>query len=335
MKKIGLITSYHGNYGSVLQCYATKKTIEKKGYVCDVIYEKYAGFEKIRHIIYRLFLIIVYSLFVPGFCFRYFRARKAAKMHRGAMEKDSFKMVDFFVNTSLKPKGYSYSCLKKLADKNAFDFFICGSDQIWNCNNGQVSPFAFLQFSNADKNIALSPSFGSSSIPYYCRKTIRKYLSKFQKNKITVREESGRDIIEHLSKFVPQVMPDPVNLLSRDEWSDFANNSSFLYKDYALLHFLNKPSFDALKLIEEYSKEGKRFIAIGYNRSSFLNFDGVIFINGAPFDYLWLIKNADYILTDSFHTTQFSILFSKPFLTFDRKYDSGVKSQSSRIQFIV
>ena len=110
--KIGLVTFFSNNYGSALQCYATKKFLQKNGCECDVLYEYSYGYEKLESRIKYLSKIALCSLLYRDFA----KNRKEIKRseRKAALSKKSKFRIDWFCETVLQPKGLEYNLLNDL-----------------------------------------------------------------------------------------------------------------------------------------------------------------------------------------------------------------------------
>lgn len=194
---------------------------------------------------------------------------------------------------------------------NEYDYFIAGSDQIWNPHwiNGYVE---FLQFADKKKRISYSASFGVRGIPQEKRKDFSRYINGMEY--ISVREQAGAEIVKDLCRFDVPVLVDPTLLISKDEWSAIAERPWWLGKDrYLLVFFLGD-------LSEHESRECER-IAKNYNLKiiNLLDKNNLDCYTSSPEEFLYLIKNASIVFTDSFHATVFSIIMNTPFVNFNRK----------------
>ncbi len=127
-------------------------------------------------------------------------------------------------------------------------------------------------------------------------------------------------------------MIDPTLLINKKVWEQMVSNINELEEEkYILAYFLDVPSEIALKIIKQLQeKYSCKIICIPYKHSEF-NFSNFKYLNGVgPLEFIWLVKNASFVCTDSFHGTAFSINLNKNFLTFKRNYGSAT-DQSSRI----
>lgn len=203
--------------------------------------------------------------------------------------------------------------------KNQYDFFIVGSDQVWNPHFIKDSTLFFLPFAYPQQRIAFSASFGIHTIPHTLQETYRKYLSGFAS--ISVREESGADIIKHLLNKDVLVLPDPTLLLSSEQWKEIAIVPSLPKESYLFMYFLDPPNAETLKWIKQTAASNHLKIANindYHNEKTFIS---------SPDEFLGYIMAAGLICTDSFHGTVFSILFKRPFIVFKRNDKIGMYSR--------
>ena len=131
---------------------------------------------------------------------------------------------------------------------------------------------------------------------------------------ISVREQAGAEIVQDLCGFDVPVLVDPTLLITKDEWSSIAEKPWWLEKDkYMMVFFLGGMS-------EQESMECNK-IAESYDLKivNILDKDNLDYYTSSPEEFLYLIKNASIVLTDSFHATVFSIIMNTPFLNFSRK----------------
>ena len=326
--KIGLVTFFRDNYGSELQCYATKTFLEKNRYECDVIYEYCYGLDKIKKRFKSISKIALYSILYRGFAKNRKNINKSIKLSGNSLTKESRFYLNWFCETVLCPRGLEYGLLKDKRFTNEYDYFIAGSDQIWG-GGYLVQPFMFLEFVPDKKKIALCPSFGTDTIKKFNRKHFKKSISKF--SRLSVREKSGQKIIAELTGREVPILSDPVMLLDADEWHDFAKNSSVKHQKYIFAHFLGIPYEYIIQFINQIALEfDLNIICFANNYSVYDTLKAYTFVDGTPYDYVSLIENASFVFTDSFHTSHFSIIFNRNFYTFERNYGHENK-QSTRI----
>lgn len=327
-KDIGLVTYYKENYGSILQCYATKKYLEQKGYNCHVLYEKYDtrqfGVVRAKNIIFHVYNSLRYK----GYFSQYMAMRKSMKKEKGYLTRSACDLQNEFVEAMLNPQGLTWKELHVIATCDDYIAFIAGSDQIWNASI-HINPIYFLRFAPKYKRIALAPSFGINSIPAYNKKAVKAGLEGFER--IAVREQTGEEIICQLSKVPTIQVTDPVFLLDVNQWKSFADSVNTSSKPYIFVHFLSEPGKDTICEIEKFSnRTNTEVVCFSYSYEEYSIFSKMTHLDGGPQEYVALIHDASYICTDSFHSSVFSIIMHKRFYTFPRKH-LHTSSQSSRI----
>lgn len=321
MRKIGLVTFFENNYGSILQCFATKTFVESLNYKCDVLSE-YNPKRLIRKIITKLRLCTK-SFFYCEFRKEYIKRAKAHGTGSQNLCLESKNLLDAFVKRYLSPVEYHNNS----AWKREYDLFMTGSDQIWD-STYLFEAFSFLMFASRQKRIALAPSFGTSEIPKYNQRALRKALAGF--DYISVREETGVNIVKKYSNAKVCRIADPTFIYDADEWRGFAKDGAVISQKYVLVHFLNEPNEVALESMSWLSEQlNIDVVAIGYRHDSFNRLKRFVFKDGGPWDYVSMIDKAEYVITDSFHSSLFSINFNKRFFVFHRNYLAS--KQTSRI----
>lgn len=326
MNKVGISTVYTGyNYGSALQAYSVKRILNKIGYE-SVIFKLAGSVIPGRDVRLRKILCIAVRMLL-----NFKLAKKIIGVYGDSMSanflSDTVSAYHNFFDEQLKIENITWAQLKSKANGDEFCAFFCGSDQIWKADTFYVDPFYYLRYAPKHKRIAFAPSFGRAEIPKYNRNIIRKYISGIPR--LSVREESGAEIIESLlGKKVP-VLIDPTLMLSLEDWGSEFDLKSIIDGKYILAYFLNEPSKNTKKQIRNLAKQKKlKIIGIPYafKDESFID---LVYAAG-PIEFLKLIRNADVVCTDSFHGTAFSLNFKVKFYTFERNYGkAGV--QSTRI----
>lgn len=210
--------------------------------------------------------------------------------------------------------------------------FISGSDQIWNAWYN-FDPFYFLDFAGNVKRIAYASSIGTNTFPPTIEKEIKTLLEKF--TYIGVRESTAKDYLNNLLEVghVIQVL-DPTFLLSAAEWESMIIRPNIDLPNRYIFTYLignNKEYIHQMNIIKEKSKIADIVYIVpaeGINRK----FPNAMNIKGLnPLEFVYLIRHASLVCTDSFHATALSINLSKEFIEFIRFNNQDVKSQNSRI----
>lgn len=332
MKKIGLAVCYDTkNFGSQLQVLATVKIIEELGYESEIIQYK-------KKITPMFVLQTIPRLFNVSFV----KAKLAAKNKNREVEKHAeiAKLVAVrnkrfanFVNVYFSKQLRKYAGWETLVREagNNYDAFLCGSDQLWLPNN-LGSHFYTLEFAPDNKpKIAYATSFGVSEIPSRYRTGFAKFLKRFQA--LSTRELAGQKIIKELAGKDAQVVCDPTLLFDAEGWSKMVQDRRVVDEPYAFCYFLGTNE-EHRKAAEEFKKNtGLKLVTCPFLDNFVegdMNFGDIQMFDMDSADFVNLIKHAEYILTDSFHGSVFSILHHKQFLTFNR-FNAGANSRNSRI----
>lgn len=316
MLKVGIITlNGYFNYGNRLQNYALQKflkNINANIYPETVLYEKFNL--KLEEKLTRYVNIRNYILNKNGF--REFI--NSGKYKLDIIREYNFKKFsDKYINSI-----FDYEVKPDL--NNKYDYFIAGSDQIWNPNYTNLKN-EFLQFADRNKRIAYAASFGVSEIKTDKIEIVKKGLEGI--DYISVREQAGAKIVKDLTgKDVP-VLVDPTLLLTAEEWEKVMDRPVW-YRDekYILVYFLSKLPDKTRNDIKNLAEKYKLKIIDLMDR------ENIDYYCSPPSEFLYLIKNCSLMYTDSFHGTVFSILNKRPFVTCSRE---GGMNMDSRIDTLL
>ena len=317
MKKVAIITRHSvANYGSILQSYATQKAFENLGFECFIINyskEEEKGLNLAKTLCYNskkwsknLFTRIVYSIIQTP---NYFVAYKKFEKFRAHLLNQTIEYTSFEDLKSNPPIA---------------DIYCTGSDQVWGkIGRDKIDKTYFLEFvPENSKCISYAASIGTSSISQEMVKYFQKYLKKY--GKILVREKSAVDILEKIGFKNTEMVLDPTLLLDCNQWENLTTIKPS-NKKYILVYQLHDN-----KKMEIYCKRMSKILGLKLIRicpsfqSLFRTGNGVLL--PTPSEFLSYIKNAEYIITDSFHGTVFSIIFNKEFV------DIMPKDTSTRIE---
>lgn len=214
---------------------------------------------------------------------------------------------------------------RKLGDK--YDYFLVGSDQVWNPNYGWLNSIDLLSFAKNKKRISISASYGVSEIPEEYKTNAANELKKFKM--ISVREDKGKELTEKItSRKDVEVLVDPTMLLSADDWNRFAKKPKALRsaKPIVLKYFLGGLSKEKDEIIQKIADENNCQVIDVFDKSS-------RFYACGPSEFLYLEKNAFLICTDSFHSSVFAIINERPFVIFDRQGNHA--KMNSRLETLI
>ena len=331
MKKIGLVSVHNPNYGSMLQTYALHTFLTTHGIENEIIlYSKKKDWKQFVRL-FNLPLVGMKSriVFRDLYCKLFYPAIKK-QLEERIVKFDGFKRKYFHFSKNYV--GWN----ELVTANNDYDTFIIGSDQVWNPINIGTDFFNLL-FTNDDKfRISYASSFGVSSIPStQIKKTVR-FLDRIQC--LSTREIAGVKIIKDLTGRDAQLVCDPTLLIDRGYWDELKGEEKFIKEKYIFCYFLgnNPPHRDFANRFKE--KTGYKLVALQLLDElvlSDIEFADIKPFNVSPSDFINLVANAEYVLTDSFHGTIFSLLYHKPFFTFSRFESSNKISTNSRIESLL
>lgn len=334
--KIGLCIKFNNhNYGSQLQSFAMINYLKKQGYDFEII--DYKKNKNINYVLVMSTKFLLNRVFRNDVCellkkkFFYLKNRDFRKKDSIRYNKFSGFIKENFIDVN-QVNGY-----KKLVDcSSKYDIVISGSDQLWS-PGGLTSNFFNLQFCvQGVKRVSWASSFGVSKIPSYQIKRTKDYLYKM--DCISVRENSAAKIIfDLIEKNVP-VVCDPVMMLTISDWNDLIPNDVIINKKYIFTYFLGDNP-EQRKFVTEFAQNNNLIIVMLPHLDQFIpsdeSFGDYKPYDVGPTEFLNFIRNAEYIFTDSFHGTVFSILNHKKFLVFNRYSVDSKVSKNSRIDTIL
>lgn len=342
-QKVGCVVIIHpgqNNYGTSLQGYATIKKVADLGYDYEIIkYKKKKSFI--------IFMKNLIGYIRSGGIEKYFYRRnkkKELKNHREYRETRSVRTaaVDKFKCRYFDSVSHIYNGYDALQKGSVnYNVIFVGSDQVW----GPLSLYTgFYNLLFVDKSVpkfSYASSFGVADIFPWQRKGVAGFLELM--DMIGVREQRGKEIVEELTDKEATVVCDPTFLLTKDEWMDSIQsweNERGGKKDYGLtepyiLTYVLGEREDVREEIKKLRKEsGLKVVNLPHIDNYHAMDDTLGDINlydVDPFDFIRLIDCANYVVTDSFHGSVFSILMHKKFITFYRKPQSEKGNTNSRI----
>ena len=315
--KVAVITRHAiTNYGSLLQAFATQQVIETLGHECEIINyvrddEFYAKHEKTllerkpdwnRNPIKKMI---------------YLALRQPESIASGKrFEEEQLKYLHL-------TKKYT-SPEELLEDKPVADVYMTGSDQVWGpVENGTYDSSYCLSFTdNSDKRIAYAASFGRTEMTGEIEKFAKKWLRQYCH--IGVREDSAVSILNRIGIDSVQVL-DPTLLLNSTFWSKIAK--PIKEKKYILVYQLHND-----KRVGVYAAQVARALELPLIRvsTSFhqIGREGKFIWCPKIGEFLSYIKNAECMITDSFHGTAFAINFNTPFVEVLPNNKTGTRNLS-------
>ena len=322
MKNIAILTITDGqNYGNRLQNFALQEVLKKKGYNVETIkritFRDSAG-DSI--IVQHLKNTLKRILGRPTTEHSLLRKKRFSKFNL-----DNIMFSNYILHDNI--------CPSDLDDK--YDYFVIGSDQVWNAGFRIIREDIknhLASFASKEKRIAYAASFGTDKIATGYEQFFKDELPKFKA--ISVREETGLHIVEECGAKA-EVVLDPTMLLDVKEWLNFARKPVYVKeKHYIVTYFLGGRDNNVKEYIEQIA-DNRIVYNLDIESASEDMIDSKDVFSTTPDEFVWLIANADCVLTDSFHATVFSILFNKPFCVFERKVINESYKIGSRIDTLL
>lgn len=295
MKKIGIMTFHNAmSYGAVLQAYALQTTLHNIGgeaeiidYVCEDIYNAHVRIlPKTKNWKFNVKMLLMGR--------KRYQWREHLKVFR-----EKYLVMSRPVNKDT---------VKNLAKD--YEKFVAGSDQVFNTVCTGVDRTYFLDFVPDEKKYTYAASFGVDTLKNEDKKEYEKYLKGFQK--FSIRENTGCQIINDLLNRDAECNIDPTFLLQQEEWDKVVIEPK-KRKPYILMFSVLKP----LSMIDYALNLGKEkgLDVLYLENYTFPKKKGLKYIGPVnPAEFIGLIKNAEYVVTNSFHGMAFSIIYKKNFI---------------------
>lgn len=302
--KIGILTMQRvKNYGSFFVAYCLKKNLEKLGH--EVVFVDYKKEKPVEKSIKDTF---VFSIM-----------RKVYHIFRGlfGIKNDMEKKSDDFLKRYDKEFWKKLGLSKCAQYRSKVDLLIIGSDEVFNCTqrgrNVGYSRELFGKNHQAKRLISYAASFGNTTLEklekYHIKTEIAQMLKEF--NEISVRDKNSYHIVNKLINKKPIFHIDPVFTWDLDEELPKIHK-----KDYIVVYaYRNRITNEEQVAIKEFAKKHQKELVTLGTVQEFCD----TYIPASPFEALAYIKNADYIITDTFHGTIFSAKYNKKFATIIRE----------------
>lgn len=301
MKKVLFITRHAvPNYGSILQAIASVEYFRLNGIEAEVL-DYVPQNEKPE------------NLYIPMLASSRFSNYRFLKGVYTLIRRPDFKIMgEKFreYQKNLLPLTKEYNHLDENSELVKYDAYITGSDQVW----GKIAldPYDkhyFWDFIKDDNIFSFSASFGKTQYSKEELEVFEELLKKYRG--ITVRENTALDILKKMNIYNAKQILDPTLLVEKKYWNSFA--SSCMKRDkYIVVYQIHDN-----KEMNVYAKKMEKYLGIPLirvsNSFSHIIRNGKLVYLPTPEEFLGLIRSAEYVLTDSFHATVFSILFERNF----------------------
>ena len=339
----------YNNYGTLLQAYSLQKKLDELGaesaILCDRDILIQAKLSRSQNSYYQavypalnthseqyakdqttsLFLRLAHIALHPRRILRAVQIRFCKKRYHSPYTR-SQTLYEEFKNDYLNI--FSKDFYKNIDSLNqVFDAFIAGSDQIWSVSEQDFNPYYFLDFVQKPK-IAYAPSIGTTFLPTDKAEQIKMLLSDF--SAISVREQDTAKQLSELLHRKVEWVADPTLLHNSQFWSAFTAGIPVRKKPYLLCYFLENKDW-YFSYAKQLAKQLHLSIVLLPNKWDFLSSAYVVRKGVGPKEFVSLIQHAEFVLTDSYHGSIFSLIFNRNFLHLLRFSDDDKRSQNIRI----
>ena len=313
-KKVGIVTLYSNNFGSCLQAFALYACIKDMGYAPTLIRYRCVGgnekdtfLQKLSHIPFKTLLYVLFSkrqIQKRKSCFNRFRSTMFTFTEKEYLNNDERKELN-----------------------NQFDVFVCGSDMMW-CEVFEKDwEQYFLRFVSENKRVAYAPSFGVNQISDRNYQRCLEFLSGFPSSRLSCRDIMGVQMIREKFGLNAHHVLDPTMLFDKNQWNGIIGDKSRLIsKSYVLTYLFggtDRGRRDILKQVRGWD--------IGKLKSIDVKDKNAIKKPIGPFEFVRLFRDAEFIITDTFHGLMFSLIFEKPFVVLTREDGVHWTKYSDRI----
>ncbi len=230
-----------------------------------------------------------------------------------------------------------FSSKSDLHDKSdQYSAFLVGSDQLWLPSNIAADYYTLNFVKDGIRRISYATSFGVSCLPSKQEEQAKAFLPQI--DYLSVREKSGQTLIKKMTNLDAAVVCDPTLLLTAEEWLAIQKKERFIEEPYIFCYFLGNNKFARESADMLRKKTGYKIVALqhldAYVKSD-CGFADIAPYDVDPADFVNLIRNAEYICTDSFHGTVFSVINNKKFFSFRRFVENTTMSTNSRLDSLL
>ena len=314
--KIGIITFHSAhNYGAVLQAWSLQEYLKQQGHEVEIVNLRLPVIDKLYWLANKTNRKVSEKEFINQLANgAYYKARCAAYRVLDPARSEKYHKFEHFIHHKL-PVTREFNTYVDLLNADLhYDALIAGSDQIWNATMMKgISPAYFLQFANEDAlRISYAASIGTEEIPPQFKLLFERYLRNF--DSISVREKKARQEVMKLTDKPVDLVADPTFLLQREDF-DKLKKAPRKKGKYIYVHnvHLKRVDEDLNSVVEEMSKRLGLPVIHNWNQKVFSNEAG--HFPGGIEEFLGLVSDAEFVITNSFHCTVFALIYQKNFIT--------------------
>ena len=308
MQNIGVVTYSNtiDNYGQVLQYLATQEFLKEFDCECFLLRcaeKKIPLWKRLIRPVYLFMKRLVCRNKMDAISIQKGKVIRSWHSVSDKMEKKHPRYFEEFRRKFFKIIEDDGSYFKN----NKLDAFCVGSDQTWS-----ESPyFYYLEFAPKDcVRFSIAPSIGHKPVTSEFVNNVRNALTAF--SFITVREKSGLELCQKAGRSDAHLVLDPTFLMSAEKYQSFASSLE-KKRPYIFLYLLGADI--SIKVEDVFAFAEKNNLDVKYVASQGRN-DDFPKIYAPVEDWLSLMANADYVMTNSFHGTALSIIHHKKFMVF-------------------
>ena len=302
------------NFGSMLQTFATQRVIESMGYQAEVLdfvpdgmTFKRGCWPKNDSPVWKKLIKLIPLIICNTF---------------------EFTVLNRFIRCYINVSDKQYGCYKDILDSiPRADVYLSGSDQVWNTQNNNpqddLKAYYLAFVPEGKRRVAYAGSFGKNSFSNEETIVIRDYLARY--DSISVREDEGLNILQDFGINNGVLVLDPTLLLRAEEWTELFASKRTPKTGYVLVYNLNRNPL--IKSIAKAVAKEKRLGIVNFADS----FDFIVGaknrIGNTAEDFINYVSHADYVVTDSFHGTAFSVIFNRQVIVVKApRYNTRIES---------
>lgn len=294
--KVGIVTlPLMANYGGILQNWALQQVLIRMGHQPLTLHRRWPATSKGT-------LRAAFAQFITD----YMRVSWYSDKQVYASRKAPGLMEQFISSQIIRSDEFSVYT-RKMLRREQINALVVGSDQVWRRGYNVFSQEMFLRFTKRERirRIAYAASFGTDTpaYPWWLRILCKRYLHRF--DAVSCREYEATSFCRDTFKVKAETVADPTMLLARKDYEELCKDIAPHDHKYVMAFMLDANE-EKKAFVEKVAKEkGLKVIYVA---------DGARLEYSIP-QWLAFIRDAGYVVTDSYHGTVFSLIFQKQFVT--------------------
>ncbi len=331
---IGLCLKYEAtNYGSKLQALATVRIFDRLGLDYQIIHYKKAGLWFKLKALSRIFNATFRQDKIEGLSKKLTLMRHPEISPMLEKRQEMFNRYDADFFNKYEVVGNYYDDIRELALR--YDAVVSCSDQLWSPSGLGTNFYNLMFVPDSIKKVSLASSFGVSEIPWYQKRATAKYLNRIEY--VSCRENQGAKIVKQLTGRDVPVLMDPVFAFDKEEWKELVPEEHFYKEPYAFCFLLGNNPAHRIAATKFAKQKGLKIVCIKYLDQYVKcdeTFGDISLYDTNPHQFLNILRDASYVITDSFHGCAFSIIMRKNFAVLNRYVSTSSYSKNSRIESV-